>query len=96
MKRNGHIIGHMFQNRKGRTLRLTDGRYAILHNETKPEEGQAYLVGQGSQQAFRVYRVRTTDAGFDLVPEQEKPVGIEPDLLMLFRVVDAVASPEVC
>ena len=87
MKRNGHIIEHSFAEHKGRTLRLSDGRLAILHNETKPVDGQLYLVGEGKDQAFRVYRARTTDEGFDLLPEAGEPVGIEPGLLMMFRVV---------
>ena len=89
MKRNGHIIEHAFEDIKGRTLRLTDGRVAILHNETRPIDGQTYLVGQGSEQSFRVYRVRATDEGFTLVPENGDPVAVVPELLMLFRVVEA-------
>ena len=86
MKRNGHIIEHSFAEHKGRTLRLSDGRLSILHNETKPVDGQLYLAGEGRDQTFRVYRVRTTEEGFTLTPEDGE-VGIEPDLLMLFRVV---------
>ena len=50
--------------------------------------GQAYLVSQGVKQTFGVYRVRPTDEGFTLVPEDGGPVGIEPGLLMLIGVVD--------
>ena len=96
MKRNGHIIEQPFEDSKGRTLRLTDGRIAILHNETRPVDGQVYLVGQGSEQSFRVFRVRTTTNGFNLVPEDSDPVGIEPGLLMLFRVVDSSEPENVC
>ena len=87
MKRNGHIIEQPFEDIKGRTIRLSDGRLAILHNEAKPVDGQTYLVGQGSEQSFRVYQVCKTDEGFNLVPENSDPVGIEPGLMMLFRVI---------
>ena len=92
MKRNGSSIGQNGRSgnpHRGRTIPLADGRYAILHNETRPEDGQTYLVGAGEDQNFRVCRVRTTGSGFELVPEDVEPVGIEPKLLMLFRVVEA-------
>ena len=96
MTRNGHIVAQSFADSKGRTLRLTDGRLAVLHNETKPKDGQLYLVGEGKDQAFRVYRAQTHAKGFTLVPEEGEPVGIEPDLLMLFRVVDSDQPPDIC
>ena len=98
---NGHIIfNDMPDGEPLGAIPLSDGRFAVLENLASSrdgiENGQVYLVGIGSNQDMQTYVARlgvdkvssapiTLDA-FRLVPEA-KQVGIEPNLLLLFRVL---------
>lgn len=90
---NGHIL---FTNGAGGNpplgyIPLSDGRYAILANHTRPQDGETYLYGIGADQAMRTYTAQQTPEGFSLTPEAE-PASIAPRLVLLLRVVDDLAG----